>query len=1002
MEPRDFKDPGNEHRGVTLWMLNDRLERDELVRQLNEINGAGIGAVITRTFNGLRTEYLSDEWMTSLRAITDRAAELGMRVFFQAGYMPSGMPDLPPESAHHVLAVAGAGDVGEGDVVIADSGDRKFVERTRPHVLDMFNTAAVREYVKAAYEKTWFASFGDQFGNVIGSVWVDEPHFNPPNLPWGDVLTARFKESWGYAIEDCAPSLFEDVGEFRKVRHHYWRTVTELLLRGYFTEVSEWCEKHSVEFSGHLMGEDTLPAQISFTGACMPLYEKMQLPGIDHLTLSLNWSHWTRENAYRFVMTPKQCSSASNQLRDGRALAEMYGVSTQGITFEDRKWISDWFSILGINVRCLHGTFYSLRGRRKRIYAPHLSYQQPWWSKNRLISDYAARVSYALRQGTFAADVLVLHPVESAYTAFTPMTKQGYHHDATPPEVAKMNASLCGLSENLMMIHRGFEYGDEHIMAEHGAVDGASLRVGKMAYRVVALPSVATLRASTIDLLTRFMDAGGVVLAAGEMPTLIDGVEDARTNEFNARLTRVANEPAALASALRAAVAPDVTLEVATGAENVWLHERALGEKTIVFLANTSRTETVDAEVRIRGAGKLEEWDAGTGEVRPLGARVEDGATVVELAFPPVGSHLVVLDRSAGAADAGATPRAAGRVSTVEGAWRIERRDPNALTLDFCRLKKGDGAFGDVIPVVAVQQILQEDDPYEGPITLQFAFDVESVPKSLKVAIEDADAYGIVVNGNAVSYEGLRYYVDRSFLPVDITAHVREGANTIELTREFRALKRPSFGLARLYANVPGTEIESVYLVGEFATKGTVSKNAQRPQSVRYAPGFVVCAEPETTRGDLVADGYQFFAGTVELVASVDVTKGDGERVALRMPGLRCCVAEAIVNGTSAGTVAWQPNEIDITDAVKAGANEIRIRLTNTLRNLLGPHHRPLVEEEHNWGEVAYSGRFCRHTGATYPKWYVDRSKETDAWTDDYYFVRFGLYEPPQIVVEEE
>jgi len=71
--------------------------------------------------------------------------------------------------------------------------------------------------------------------------------------------------------------------------------------------------------------------------------------------------------------------------------------------------------VLGINVRCFHGSFYSLRGRRKRIYPPHLSHPQPWWPDNPHVARRYARLSCALSQGVFRPQVLVLHPVESAF-----------------------------------------------------------------------------------------------------------------------------------------------------------------------------------------------------------------------------------------------------------------------------------------------------------------------------------------------------------------------------------------------------------------------------------------------------------------------------------------------------------------------------------------------------------------------------------------------------------
>ena len=242
-------------------------------------------------------------------------------------------------------------------------------------MLDLLNGPAVREYLDLAYKDPWHSRFGDEFGKTIEAIWVDEPHFRPPLLPWSPRLPQTFGDKWGYDLLEHLPSLFKPVGDFRSIRHHYWRTVLGMFLEAYFEPVGKWCAEHDVKFGGHLMGEDTLNSQVGWTGAAMPCYESMQLPGIDHLTMSLEWpSH------KKFLLTPKQITSAASQLGKGETLAEMYAVSSQGITFEDRKQIANWMAVLGINYRCFHGSFYSLRGQRKRIYVPHLSYQQPWWT----------------------------------------------------------------------------------------------------------------------------------------------------------------------------------------------------------------------------------------------------------------------------------------------------------------------------------------------------------------------------------------------------------------------------------------------------------------------------------------------------------------------------------------------------------------------------------------------------------------------------------------------
>ena len=66
---KQFKDTAPAYRGVALWMLNDKLVKEELHDQLEKFKQGGWGAVIARTFPGLLTEYLSDEWMELMSSL---------------------------------------------------------------------------------------------------------------------------------------------------------------------------------------------------------------------------------------------------------------------------------------------------------------------------------------------------------------------------------------------------------------------------------------------------------------------------------------------------------------------------------------------------------------------------------------------------------------------------------------------------------------------------------------------------------------------------------------------------------------------------------------------------------------------------------------------------------------------------------------------------------------------------------------------------------------------
>jgi len=961
-------------------MLNDRLEPDEIARQLAGFKAAGWGAVITRTFNGLRTPYLSEAWMAILEQIVARAADLDLEVWFQAGYMPSAVPDLPPELAHRAIARVPRGqELAENERALAQDEGYTYVERRIDHVIDLLSPEAVRPYLEKAYTRTWLERFGQHFGKTIRAIWVDEPHFRPPLLPWSEALPERFRATWGNDLVDEIPLLFGP-GRGAEVRHRYWRVVVEMLEEAYFASVRDWCDRQGVRFCGHLMGEDTLNSQVAWTGAAMPCYAYMHVPGIDHLTKSLTWP-----SGRKFILPPVQCASAAHQLDKPLVLSEMYAVSTQGLTFADRKQIAAWLMALGINYRCYHGSFYSMRGRRKRIYPPHLSSQQPWWDDNRCVADPFARLSYALQQGTYCPEILVLHPLESAFCLYDPSAMTEPHDRVhEPAEVQGLDAALVELCDHLLAIQRAFDLGDEGLLARYGAVVDGQLQVGAMRYAVVVLPEMITIRSTTLDLLERFAAAGGTILAAGNLPQRVDGAPDPGAAALASIVNRVPNEPSALRAALADALPPPIELVPIGGSDtsHIWVHPRALPEGKLYYLHNTDRAASVCTEVRVRGAGRLERWDLESGQVEPLPQRTEGTQAVTDLELLPLDTALLLLRPGAPADTLDVAPEHTVEKMPVLHRPRVTRHDPNALTLDTARYRVESGEWRGPLPVLTIGEILTREG-YTGRLSLQFTFQAEIVPPEARLVIEDAAEYEVIVNEQPVQYAGLPYWVDRSFHPIDITEFVRLGRNVVELRRAFVPLPQARFGLARLFETLEGVELEAIYLTGDFAVKGVRSSGAPVPRCVRLGPDFSLATERGATTGDLVSEGYPFYAGRLTLSETVALRVPQaGERVVLALPPTdAAALAHVEVNGARAGTIAWAPYEVEITEWVREGENEIAVTLIGTLRNLLGPHHRPQGEPDQCWG-----------TDFTLdPAWLEDEEERQAHWTDDYFVLRFGM-----------
>ncbi len=957
----DEKDKSVYGRDVTLWMLNDYLEDEELTRQLHGFAEAGYGTVITRTFDGLRTPYLSDEFMQRMHTIICVAEECGVQVWLQAGYMPNGIPDLPERYEAKVISCVA--EPLDTDCVVQRLDDGKvLVQRRRAHELDVLSPEACQFYIERAYQDCWCESFSSYFGNVISGVWVDEPCLPAPDLPWSDVLHDNYREMWSEELCDRVTDLFIESGRSFQTRYRYWRAVQRSLLSAYFKIVSEWCSSYNIAFCGHLMGEDTVSTQIAFTAGCMAAYQYMHIPGIDHLTEDMTWTPGSyEENTKRqFILTPKQCSSAAHQLGHNRVLAEIYGVSTQNLGLPEQQRIGEHFSMLGITQRCVHGAFYSMAGRRKRIYVPHLSHQQPWWKHARHITDHFSTLHQDLQSGTYQADVLVLHPLETGFGLFD---VHKWSKDCTSQaneRLWQLDQTLAELSENLLTLHRGFEYGDEQVMENVGAgvvsEDGRPfLCIGRMRYSVVVLPQIQTIREQTLDLLLNFIGAGGLVLTIGRPPILLEGRASTHLLPLAAACRSCYNTKESLRGAL--AAIPSAIEVQGDEAESVWVHGRVKNNDIVHYCRNmTNRFLTLHALV--------------DGERYPLSLEPWE---MKEVCAPRVPLQEKKMDR-------------------LSNTWQMQRSDYNVFPLDCCCLQCGTDVYSELVPVASLGQILSEDNPYNGPISLRFSVQIEVVPSDCFLVLEEADLWTIKVNGQPVAYAGLAAWRDASFLPVDVRYLLVVGYNSIVIDRTYQSPDKLPFAHASRFFIQKGTEIEMPFLLGDFAVSTQLSEKTELERCIRLHPDMSLIAEPLTAVGQMLDDGYPFYVGTV--VYSQEYIQEENSidhTTELVVHGVAASSVEVLVNDESCGVCIAAPYHFCIGTVLRPGINSIQIVLTNTLRNLFGPHHRSLGEPMHCWGPVTWSGRWAAHTGQGYEQWYSTRGKDTDAWTDDYNVVSFGF-----------
>src|SRR5687768_1787407 len=326
-----------------------------------------------------------------------------------------------------------------------------------------------------------------------------------PVVPWTKDMFRRFQQRNGYNLRPRLPDLFFDISpDSARVRYDFYNTTTDFYSEAYYQQIHEWCQKHNVLFTGHLLYEEGLRRLIRVEGNLFKHYPHMDVTGVDHLYPIIG----SRDRPDEHVAM-KVGSSAAHQLGSPRLLCESFGGIFMDATMQRMKWIADWEYVLGVNLLNPHGFHYTLEGPRKRDWPPSMFYQYPWWPYYGEFSNYISRLSHLLSGGKHIAKVAVLWPMNAMFATYTPQS-----HNATGDRIERDFNTLTDL---LLRLHYDYDYLDEDVLA-NAELQGNSIRIQDEAYELVVLPPMTHLKLSTLDHLEKFIAQGGKVLGTIFLP----------------------------------------------------------------------------------------------------------------------------------------------------------------------------------------------------------------------------------------------------------------------------------------------------------------------------------------------------------------------------------------------------------------------------------------------------------------------------------------------------
>jgi len=918
-----------EYGSIPFWSWNDKLDPEELRRQIRVMHDLKMRGFFMHARGGLETEYLSDEWFDCIRACVDEAKKLGMEAWsYDENGWPSGFAggillkdkanwatfvkceasaEFPSDETvlgvyvieNGVCRRVTAPEAGISEYTVIYQGwDESYVDTMDPSITEKFIQATHEEYKKRV-----------GFSDVMPGFFVDEPQYYRWATPWSDTMPEQFKKAYGYDVFDLLPALFVDFDGAEEFRWDYYRLCHILFTEGFIKKVYQWCEENGCKLTGHAVEESTIHGQMWCCGGVMPFYQYEHIPGVDYLSRNIATD-----------IACRQLDSVIAQTGRKKALSEMFAACGWDVSPNELKRIADLQYVNGVNVMCQHLYPYSIRGQRKTDYPCFYSEHLPWQAHMKEFNEYYNNLGCILSRGKEQARVLVIHPIHSAYLT--------YKRKEDAASVKELQMDLFALNAMLSNQQIPYHFGDECMMAEMAKVDGAKIRIGLCEYDYVVVPAMDSLDEATAALLKKYVENGGKVHLFGKKPCRING-RKAELDWLTSNCTQAELKATA-----------DVTISL-DGKNVPQLRQmtRVTEYGRVIYITNLTGELIENVSVSLKNCKRLCALDLNTLTPYSLPCRCEDGSCTVALTFEDSAAYLLIESEENAPALADTNCKAAPIALTNE--FKLVGNPENMMTLDFAELSYDGVTYESKRPVILIRDLLLRKK-YKGDIYLKFSFQVEEKPQSLRVAAEPLRYKSITVNGAPIDLNG-PWWTDRSFRTADIAPYMQTGHNEIVMQIDYF---QRDYVYYVLYGGVSeslrnclcfDTEIESIYLIGNFCVK-TDQANMQPDvrNSICYDGSFALVPQKETVDPtNLVTDGYPFFGGSISVQTACAYAPGDATELFVRGRYSTCDVA---VNGEPAGTLIFR-NHIDLKPYLKEGENTITLTLSNTLRNLMGPHH---------------------------------------------------------------
>lgn len=896
----------NCYKPIPFWSWNGELEKEELISQIRWMRQTHNGGFFMHARSGLKTQYLSEEWMQCIEACAEEAGDMQAWVYDENGW-PSGFAGgklLENAEDRDRYLTHSVGDF-DPTATVNYYLDNGCLIRTRSaisgktHVnvtvhsavstADILNPAVTDKFLALTHE-AYKTRFGEKFSEKIVGFFTDEPQYQRWHTPYTTMVAEYFRTRYGQDILDSIGLLFVEAKGYRAFRYKYWKAMQRLMLDNFAKRVYDWCCENRVQLTGHYVEEISMGYQLMCCAGVMPFYEYEHIPGID-------WLGRGTDNE----LSPRQVGSAACQLGKKQVITESFGCCGLEVSPRDLRRIVGFQYVNGVNLLCQHLIPYAENGSRKRDHPAHYSPKNPWVREDfGEFNLYVSRLGKLMTESREQVNVAMLHPIRSSYF--------DYKRETIGFSVGQQDAQLqqdCRLlSKNGIAYH----FLDETLLEKHGFVEGNKIGCGQCSYDYLILPHILTMDVSTEKLLCKYVENGGKLLLLGDAPSYLEG-ELHSYDYLHSNCT--------FAEILKAQ-----PVAISNKEHNLYCTYRMWENTPLLVVQNADAkaayTQSFSFGADIHSFVKLD-LQTMTTERMPLTVTVEAGETLVlflsqqqaEKTYPKKEAVFALQNAAVSFTD-------------------------NYLTLDTVRYSYDGQEFSHPYPCRGLfQKLLWER--YEGPLYLKYEFEVREKPGRVEIIAETGSIGEQWLNGSPLQMFSKGKTVEHTW-QADIAKMIRIGQNdyTVKLhwhqnEQVYYALFGENVTESLKNCIVYDSELEAIYLKGEFG----VYSDKPFTDDGEYAFGenfYIAKAPPKVT--EPTVEGFPFFRGTLSVSQTVEFSEG----VTHMRVGGTYQSANVRINGKKAGKLLLD-RVVEIKDHIQPGENLVQIDFTISNRNLLGPHH---------------------------------------------------------------